>query len=268
MRRKFKHFLQLLIVIAIIHITNGYTLGKNIEFKEYDYYNENIPENLNGLKIAFITDTHELYDSDAKKIVEKLNSENIDILLLGGDYNDSSKQARQDIKKLSKIKTSLGIYGTDGNHDNFDNISKTMEDNGITQLANTGLEVADGLYLSGVVDLWKKSPNVQKAIQGRKKDDFVILLSHNPDIVMSDEIKGVDLTFSGHIHGGHITIFGLIKPTLRSVTKHPLFFNNSNKILTSPYGSDIIVSNGTGQNKTYPRIFARPQVCIVTLYNQ
>ena len=218
-----------------------------------------------GYKIAFITDTHDIKARKLRGIVQQLNQRQLDLLLLGGDYSKTGENPRQTMEILSQVITTNGIYGVEGNHDNYRNLFAAMKQYSIQPLSNNGVHIRKNFYLAGVEDLWKRRPNVKQAIAAAEPDDFVLLVSHNPDLTMLQDTTGVDLIMSGHTHGGQITFFGLWAPALsptKGITKYGQRFMSG--WAKSRDGIPVYVSNGTGSY--VPRIFARPQVILFTLF--
>ena len=141
-----------------------------------------------------------------------------------------------------------------------------MEKHEITSLSNSGIPVREHLFVAGVEDLWNRSPNIAKATEGAGKSDFVLLLSHNPDVTMKQSTTHVDLVLSGHTHGGYATLFGFLAPALAwsdSITEYGQRFMSG--WAKSRDGVDVFVSNGAGYLTVLPRVFARPQVIFITL---
>jgi predicted MPP superfamily phosphohydrolase len=145
-----------------------------------------------------------------------------------------------------------------------------MEAHGILPLRNNGVYVKEHFYLAGVEDLWNRNPNITEAIAEAPADDFVLLLSHNPDIAMLQDTTGVSLILSGHTHGGQITFLGVWAPyfTLRkSITEYGQRFRSGWAL--SRDNTPVYISNGTAiQYYHIPRVFARPQVILITLFNE
>ena len=77
-----------------------------------------------------------------------------------------------------------------------------MEENGITVLHNTNIQV-DDLYIAGVEDL--KTGYSDSTVALENVQNPVILLTHNPDIYYDVE-ESVDLILAGHVHGGQVRI--------------------------------------------------------------
>ena len=254
------------IVIILIHVVSLFTMDKIIEYKEISFKSTKVSTNINGYKIAFITDTHSMTVDDLNMIVPKLNELEINILILGGDFPSKNDAPKHSMEVLSKIKTTDGIYGVEGNHDNYIKLFEAMELYSIYPLANSGTSVRDGFFVAGVEDLWNRKPDVEKAIDGAKEEDFVLLVSHNPDVAMKYDLTGVDLMLSGHTHGGQVTFFGIWAPALtlrKNITEYgQRFMSGWSK---SKDNVPVYVSNGTGYLTDVPRLFARPQIIIITL---
>ncbi|MCL2377368.1 MAG: metallophosphoesterase [Defluviitaleaceae bacterium] len=252
--------------IALIHAIHAATLDRSIEYKEIPFRSKKIPAEMNGYRIAFVTDTHSISEARLQGVVDVLNTKQIDLLLLGGDFASTMAKMQKSIELLSQVVTIDGIFGVEGNHDNYQQLFAAMRAHNITPLSNSGTCIRKGLYLAGVEDLRRRNPNVAKAIAGACADDFVVLISHNPDVAMdaSQNTTGVDLILSGHTHGGHITFFGQWAPALPLVTDYGNKFAGG--WAKSRDNTPVFVSRGVGGH--FPRVFARPQVVLVTLlYN-
>ena len=266
--KKVKAFAAISLIIAIIpiiHIVHGVTLGRSIQYVEIDFHSENWPPHLNGYRIAFMTDIHVITDEALRKVVAELNQRNIDLLLLGGDFSMYNAHYQGSIRELSKTITSDGIFGVDGNHDNYNSLFTAMERYGITPLDNSGTHIRDGFYLAGVQDLWNRNPNIAQATHGAYESDFVLLVSHNPDVTMVQPTTGIDLILSGHTHNGQIAFFGFPMYLLVGhITNYGTRFAYG--FAYSADGVPMFTSRGIGVYYAIPRIFARPEVVIFTMY--
>jgi len=270
--RILRYAAALLMLIVAIHIIHGLTLDRIIQYKEVSFYSARLPAHMDGYRIAFITDTHDISGTRLQTVVDRLNILDIDLLLLGGDYQsllrlrdrtDMSSKFRT-IEILSETETTDGIFGVVGNHD----IDTVLRDamaphNNMTLLWDEGIHIREGFFLGGVDYLRFRRPCIASAIEGAQPDDFVILLSHHPDISMQQDTTGVDLILSGHTHGGQITFFGLWAPAMHSISQYGQRFRTG--WAASADGVPVYISNGVGGY--LPRIFARPQVILMTLYS-
>ena len=271
---KFKIIVAIGVVIALIpaiHIGNGLTFGRIIRYVEIDFHADNWPAELDGYRIAFMTDFHTITDEDMANVVAELNRRNIDLLLLGGDFSDDVFQGgthyRGTIREISRAITTDGIFGVEGNHDYYPKLRAAKSYYGIGFLDNSGLQIRDDFSLAGVRDFSFGHTDVERALSYINRDDFVLLVTHHPDVAMSQSSPDIDLYLAGHMHGGQITIFGF-----------PIFLllgTNSNYGLRFAYGfnysahdNPVFTSRGVGPYYNWPRIFAQPEVVIFTMYSR
>ncbi|MCL1878600.1 MAG: metallophosphoesterase [Defluviitaleaceae bacterium] len=251
-------------VITLIHLVHALTLDRIIEYREITFSSPNVPIAMNGYRIAFIVDTHTLPGVHLREVVEELNNRQIDLLLLGGDFPSLDGAPWRSMEILSHTITTDGIFGVEGNHDNYEELFEAKWAHGIIPLSNSGLHIRDNFFLAGVEDPCSRSPSIACAIEDSEPGDFVLLLSHDPDTTMKQGTTGIDLILSGHTHGGQMTFFGIWAPyfTFRSsITEYGQHFVSG--WAESRDGVPVFVSNGTGDY--LPRIFARPQVILITL---
>ena len=265
-RKVIKIGLSVMVLIALIHVIHAVTLDRIIEYKEVSFYSPNVTAEMDGYRIAFITDTHRISERRLQSVADELNQRNINLLILGGDFAITKEDIIKNIKILSQIKATDGIYGVEGNHDRHGVLFAIMEEHGITPLSNSGLYIRDNFFLAGVEDFWNMA-SIADAAEGSTTDDFVLLISHNPDVTMIQSTVGLDLILSGHTHGGQITFFGIFAPYLTfrtTITDYGQRFKSG--WTRSRDDIPVFVSNGTGEY--LPRVFARPQVILITLSHE
>ena len=254
------------IVIILAHVISAHTLDRRIEYKRVLFHTQKIPVEMNGYTIVFISDTHAIKKHELENIVSEVNELQPNLLILGGDFPLESRALRRSIEVLSRIEATDGIYGVEGNHDRHKTLFAMMRQYSILPLSNSGSRIRENFYLAGLEDLWNRKPDVEEAIKEAQADDFILLVSHNPDVTMLQNTAKVDLILSGHTHGGHITFFGLWAPELtlrKTITDYgQRFMSGWSK---SRDGVPVYVSNGVGYFQAVPRVFARPQVILLTL---
>ena len=166
--------------------------------------------NLEGKKIVFVSDFH-IAKNDMgrlKRIVNKTNEINPDLVLSGGDFvkghaGKTTMPVEKIAEELSKIKAP--IITVLGNHDSWYDkyrVKTALEKYGITVLHNTSTKVKN-LYIAGVEDMQTSVPKIETALENTEFPR--ILLSHTPDIYY-DVKEDVDLILAGHVHGGQVRI--------------------------------------------------------------
>ena len=252
-------------VIALIHIIHAVTLDRTIAYTEISFYSQRVPPALDGYQIAFIADTHRLSETRTWGIVDEINKRAPDLVVLGGDFSSITSEMQRTIEILSHIEVTDGIFGVEGNHDDYRQLFASMRAHGMTPLSNSGYHIRDNFFLAGVEDLWNRNPDIAAALADSRADDFVLLVSHNPDVTMQQDTTGADLILSGHTHGGQVAFFGIWAPYFTfgggSITAYGQRFRAG--WAQSRDGTPIFISRGAGEY--LPRVFTRPEVVIVTL---
>lgn len=257
--------IAIFIVVVIIHAVSAIITDRKMQYLEISYTSPKIGPELNGYTIAFITDCHHLALGKLRDVARNVKKREVDLLLLGGDFARGTELWRS-MKIMGTIGAKDGIYGVDGNHDDWKDLYAAMRKYNMTPLDNCGVHLRGNLYLAGVEDLWKRSPNINKAIEDANPGDFVFLLAHNPYLAMMQDTSRVDIMLAGHTHGGHISFFGKWTPALTNISyiiKHRRKFIYG--WVKTPCDTDIFISRGTGSLRFIPRVFAQPQVVFLTL---
>lgn len=222
-------------------------------------------------KIVFISDLHfgSFYGSDKmKKVVEKINAQNPDMVIMGGDYIDQDpKYATEFFDIISNIKAKDGVYYAIGNHDMNRHllplIKSGMAKDGFLSLDNQGFNVEKGdrkIRVAGVGDYTFGEQDPAGAIgTDIKPNDYTILVSHNPDYFEDYKDNKANLYLSGHEHGGQIGL-GFWYPLLPS--DYGLKYLGG-KVENDP--RTIIVSKGVGMTLFPFRFGARPDIVVINL---
>jgi len=258
--------LAVILLIVLIHAVHALTLDRMVQYIEISFSSPNLPVEMDGYRIAFVTDTHVESGRRLHEVVEELNERQVDLLLLGGDFTFDKDHLQSALELLAQVETTDGIFGVEGNHDHYEVLFPTMEAHNITPLSNSGVYIRENFYLAGVEDLWNRNPNIAEAIADAQPESFVLLLSHNPDLAMQQDTTNIDLILSGHTHGGQFNFFGRWSIGLDSgvISEYGTRFRGG--WAESRDGAPVFVSQGVGEY--YPRVFARPQVILITLSHE
>lgn len=190
---------------------------------------ETIPEGLDGLKVAQITDTHILYPEHLQRLKAQISgaaAAKADILVFGGDFVDENKllpEALQIVKEMEK-EFPLGVWFILGNHEylrGIDTFLAEVEKKDVRLLKNEGISLSyygTPFYLAGVdypfpetwrqgqgggasADLGVAKKDLEQALLNRPKNVFTILAAHHPASFDFAFEQGVPLSFAGHTHG-------------------------------------------------------------------
>jgi predicted MPP superfamily phosphohydrolase len=174
---------------------------------------------LAGLRLALVSDLHVgffLDPEDLAVLVDRVLAARPDAVLLCGDLvNQFGDECRLLVEGLKELRAPLGVFAVPGNHDYYADRSlrkwrAALESVGARVLRNEGARIEHAgasLWLAGVDDLREGEPDLAAALAGREAGEPAVLLSHHPDFFPHAARAGVELTLSGHTHGGQV-LFG------------------------------------------------------------
>lgn len=165
--------------------------------------------------IAMVTDVHigkALGGAFLRKIVEKINGLNADIVVIVGDLvDDKIENVKKDLESLQNLQSKEGVYYVAGNHEYYHGIESILahlQTLNLTILHNTSIEL-EGFTLAGVSDLAGEhfgilQPDLESAKQNLNLQKPSILLTHQPKFVRKYDVSDFDLVLCGHTHAGQV----------------------------------------------------------------
>lgn len=190
--------------------------ANSLSLERVEIYLERLPKKLDGFKIIHLSDTHHSPLTSLehiKRTVKIANRLKPDMFLLTGDYVSHDREYIPPVAaELGKLKAKHGIYACLGNHDHWTDaglVTHLFRGEGINVLINEGFrfETRRGsFWLAGVDDHMAGKTDLPAALRGSFPDEMKLLLAHNPVIFREAARVGVDLTLSGHTHGGQIRL--------------------------------------------------------------
>jgi len=274
-----KKFLIILISILIVILILSAHSHLTIDITEYNVKNSKIPKEFNGFKILHLSDLHNRNIED--KILEIINKERIDVIFMSGDMiNDHSKNVYSNFISLCK-KIKIPSYYIYGNHEyelspsKLNELQDELKDTNLKFLNNEKIKI--NKYKSYINLLGLSYPLEYYSISKNKKDfnkkyitdifgdlnknEYNILLTHNPLFAEVYDEYFSDLVFSGHVHGGVIKIpfiGGLLSPDFT-------FFPDYYEGMYQLKNTKMIVSRGIGYGSIKIRILNPAEIIIVTL---
>jgi len=228
---------------------------------------DRLPKKLDGLKCVHLSDIHHSPLTDLKHIeraVKFANRLRPDIVLLTGDYvSHESDYIAPVAETLAKLRSPMGTFACLGNHDHWTDaglVTELFRGEGITMLVNEGLRIGSNgasFWLAGVDDHMVGQTDVVAALKGSFPDEVKILLAHNPVIFRQAAKKRVDLTLSGHTHGGQIK--------LRDNEKRIIRRRKLSSGLHERDSSQIYITRGIGTVVLPVRYQCPPEISLLTL---
>ncbi len=291
-RRKFVSQLGLgLAAIPFLSLIYGIVEGKyNFKVIKQRIYFPDLPEEFDGFKITQISDVHSGSFDNPEKInyaIDLINEQESDMILFTGDIvNTHAKEMIPWITTFNRIKAhQFGKYSVLGNHDygeyiawpsekdkeaNFQAIKNLYGQIDFKLLLNEHIFIEKGgqkIALVGVENWghnFKKAGDINKASQGLTKDDFKVLMSHDPshwDYEVQHHPKNFHLTLSGHTHGMQfgIEIPGYFKWSLVQYVYKQWAGLYENK------GRYVYVNRGFGFHAYSGRVGIMPEITVIEL---
>lgn len=215
--------------------------------------------------IAQISDLHlgiMMGNKFLDRVIAKLREIKPDIIVATGDIVDGQGDDLDTLARHFQAYTPpLGAYAVTGNHEYYaglENSLRFLRRAGFNVLRGESVKVGS-IVLVGVDDPAAMSSRQQarldtgKALDSATTNDFIVLLKHQP-VVDSD--TPFDLQLSGHTHGGQI--FPFIYLTRLAYRAHTGLTELAD-------GRRLYVSRGTGTWGPPIRLFAAPEVTLITI---
>lgn len=235
------------------------------EWNRYELPIAALPPQLEGLRIAHITDLHVRsgWRRGFDELIERVRSEAPDLILITGDYVDYKRRQDPAVphvrRMLESLSAPLGCFGTLGNHDRH-KLAPKLEGTGLT-LLNGARHLLDvdgaGLELIGLpgVDRRDLTPQVLESFPRRQPGVPRIVMCHFPDGLRKAAALQPDVYLAGHTHGGQICLPGGWPPVRHSPLPRRLC-----KGLHRAANTWLVVSRGMGFTNIQLRLFCPTEV--------
>lgn len=226
-----------------------------------------LPKQLDGFTIVHLSDTHHSPFTSLEHIqraVEYANYIKPDLFCLTGDYVSHERKYIAPVAKvLGGLSSEFGTFACLGNHDHWtdaDLVTEMFRGEGITMLVNEGMRFfarGASFWLAGVDDHMVGKTDLKAALEGSFPDEMKLLLAHNPVIFRRVARRGIDLTLSGHTHGGQIKV--------RDPEKRFLPQRRLKAGLHRRYDSQIYITRGIGTVVVPMRYQCPPEISLLEL---
>ena len=234
---------------------------------------ENLPEELDGLRILHISDIHAEKPNQRLRRAEKLISRvEADLAVITGDFKHTYRTPdRKPLPVLKQIigaiDSRLGTYGILGNKEDPDLIPH-LEKLGITMFENGTRKITINdapFWIIGVsnAQYCGEMPPIEQTLQDVDDEGFRLLLAHSPNILSELANQKIDLVLAGHTHGGqiHLPFIGPLKIKSK-ISGH--------YVRGTVFKDDTImfISRGLGWSGLPVRLLCRPEIAVVVLRRQ
>jgi len=219
----------LALVLTVFSLSLGWY---NVHYVWQTDYKIQTNKNIQNIKIAMFADAHIGTAFNAKgfeKHLQKIQSQNPDIVVVVGDFVDDDTTRADMIKSveaLGKIQPPKGIYFVFGNHDkgyygarhrgfSGQDLINELQQNGIRVLRDEVVLIDDNFYLIGRKDKSQGRQNMDALTANLDKSKYILVLDHQPNDYENQIRGGADLVLSGHTHGGQLFPFNYVGEYLK-----------------------------------------------------
>lgn len=232
-----------------------------------------------SVRFVFLSDLHgKEYGRDHCRLLKQIRTERPDCILVGGDMltrTDPDTDGTA-LRLLSQLPDIAPVYAANGNHeqkmkadagsyrDRYRIYKEKLEEAGVMVLENETRIFEKGTFRAAVSGLelplecyghfrTEKLSSADKRQIGHLagREEFSILLAHNPAYMEDYWKAGADLVLSGHLHGGILrlpVLGGVITPQMQ-------LFPEYSGDLYKKKGHYCIVSRGLGTHTVNVRLF-------------
>jgi predicted MPP superfamily phosphohydrolase len=211
-----------------------------------------LPRDLDGLRIAHLSDTHVGKFTHGKLLIDLAEATNrlkADLVLLTGDLIDQSlDDLPEALDMVRRIDPRSGLYLIEGNHDLFEGPEKfasgvksagfnlLRDENAVLDVKGHPLELLGIRWSNHGVPF---DPLVDHVFNQRHNPEALpILLAHHPHAFDRAAELGIPLTLAGHTHGGQI----MLTPEIGA---GPMMFKYWSGLYQKK-NTNLVVSNGAG----------------------
>ena len=241
--------------------------ANSLSLERVEIHLERLPRRLDGFRIIHLSDIHHSpftgldHILRAVKIANRLKP---DMFILTGDYVSHEPEYIAPVARaMGKLRSEFGTFACLGNHDHWTDaglVTRHFRAAGINLLINEGFRFegrGGAFWLAGVDDHMVGRTDVPAALKGSYPDEMKLLMAHNPIIFRQSVRAEVDLTLSGHTHGGQVKI--------RDTDRRLIRRRKLSSGLHSRKSSQIYITRGIGTVVLPVRYQCPPEISILEL---
>lgn len=282
--RNWGNYLGLLLVLGQLYVLfmGSMTGTDHLRVRRVTISVPNLPKSFDGYRIVQFSDIHlgSMRSELLERAVEQMNRLRPDMIVFTGDIqNMRPDELTRYTSTLRRLHVKDGVYSVLGNHDYSEYVPKLpmrqrrhneqltrefhanvgwqllLNDHRIIRRGNDSIVIA-GEENDGLPPFPSKA-DLKRTLRGVSPRSFVVMLQHDPSAWRRSILPGsnVQLTLSGHTHGGQMSLFGL-RPTS--------LLGREDDGLYQEAGRALFVSTGLGGFVPF-RFNMDPEVVEITL---
>ena len=293
-----KHFIVFLVFLCVSIVALGYSYfiePNRLVVNEHEILIDGLDPAFDGIRIAAVSDIHGGSNGGSaeniRKIVNTVNEQNVDMVVLLGDYlsqnslqrnltiehRDVKMSPMEIVKILNGLSAKHGVFAVLGNHDGWKDKHQLIDEFGRSNIQLLQNQIGSIEYngktlrILGLVDhlqlnSWYSFNNdVTNILTNDGREGDIIVLQHSPDIFKVIEYyknpwSDLRLMVSGHTHGGQVWLPILGRPMIPSSYGQKYAAGH-----TREEGKDLFVTTGTGTSLLPFRFMVPPEIALLTL---
>ncbi|WP_057767257.1 metallophosphoesterase [Cytobacillus praedii] len=263
-------FITVLAFLLYYFFKKGNKNTKDVVINKLKITEELSSEQFPKLNILQLSDLHlENISISPNELYEKLKDEPIDLIALTGDFLDRKRtipKLAPYLEVLNRLQAKYGIYAVLGNHDyvlrqkDLQILIKTLAANNCKVLQNENdLIYVQGTWVNiiGIDDFSTNRSSLETSYKG-VTSGTILVLTHDPNIVLHMKNYHFDYLLAGHFHGGQICY-----PKAYHLAKMgKLARMNIIKGFHKQDGKPFYISEGLGQTGLNIRVGSRPEITL------
>lgn len=275
------------LICTLLLTASGVASARELQTTKYEITVEKACGARTALNVVLLADLHLGYNTDngqVRRMVQKINALQPDIVFVAGDIFDNEYEAIQNPDELAGvlrgIRSQYGVYACYGNHDIQEPILAgfTFRQNGAPKvsspkmdaflrkasvhlLRDTAVLIDDSFYVYGRPDCERPGRGIrvrktpEQMADGMELSKPLIVLDHEPRQLQALADAGVDVDLCGHTHDGQLFPFNLLTA---------LKWENSCGYLKKGAMHNIVTS-GVGVFGPNMRVGTKSEICAITL---
>jgi uncharacterized protein len=262
-----------LIMKGIFRLLGLYEKGRHnalqITARDISLTFHDLPKLFDGYTVLFMSDLHlDGLDGLTEKLQEMLPGLPADLCLFGGDlrmetYGPYDEALARFMRLLPGMRVRDGMYAVLGNHDCLE-MAPSLIEAGVPVLLNDAVAIKrDGqrIWIVGIDDPHHfQCHDLGKAFEDIPQGEFVIFLSHSPEVYREARQFGAQFYLCGHTHAGQIQII-----PIGPVFTHSRTGRRYVQGVWEYHGMQGYTSSGVGTSGIPVRYFSEGEVVRITL---
>ncbi|BAQ11714.1 metallophosphoesterase ykue [Bacillus sp. OxB-1] len=267
------------LVFLVLNVAIMYRDNKTVGVTHYEIASDRLPASFDHFRVVQLSDLHDaVFGENHHDLVKRVKMLTPNAIFITGDFIDSNRyDLERSLRLIEELQFVAPFYFVTGNHEiatnDVERIKEELEKLDVRVLSNESLYLqgvaGDLIAIGGIEDPLSKGSDdaktveesIAKAFRDVPDSMFTILLSHRPEQLEKYAEAGIDLTFSGHAHGGQVRIpglGGLISPGQGWFPRYTSGIHEQD-------GSRMVISRGLGNSIVPIRLFNQPEIVVVTL---